>query len=78
VSNTTKALVDLTRQIPQAGIELAELCVRAKLCASKTEARRMIKQGSVRLDNEAVKDPYARIALTEDGTQYIIIESPHD
>jgi tyrosyl-tRNA synthetase len=55
------------------GIEIAELLVQAKLCQSKTQARKAIQQGSVKIGGEKVTDPYARLALREN--RYILLES---
>ena len=54
------------------GIEIAELLVSAKLCPSKTQARKAIQQGSVKISDKKVTDPFARLALYEG--RYILLE----
>ncbi|MGL4524920.1 MAG: tyrosine--tRNA ligase [Spirochaetia bacterium] len=49
------ALLSAT-QLDGAGVELADLLVRSQLCKSKSEARRMIQQDAVMLNNEKVSD----------------------
>jgi len=46
-----------------AGITLLEVLVKSKLVKSKSEARRLIKQNGVRLDEEIMEDPQAELAL---------------
>ena len=40
--------------LSEVGIEVAELCVSAGLCKTKSEARRAIESGAVRLDDKKV------------------------
>ena len=54
------------------GIEIAEILVRSKLCTSKTQARKAIQQGSIKINDEKIIDPFARLCLCEN--KYILIE----
>lgn len=54
------------------GMEIAELLVRSKLCVSKTQARKAIQEGSIKISNERVKDPFARLCLYKG--RYILLE----
>jgi tyrosyl-tRNA synthetase len=45
-------------------VRLAELLVHAGLAPSRSEARRLIQQGAVRLDDRRVTDPMAEIHVT--------------
>lgn len=56
------------------GLELAQVYVKAGFCKSKSEFRRFVQQGAVKVDDIPVKDVYARIA--HDGECYMVIE--HD
>lgn len=44
-----------------AGLPLAEALVELKLCASKGEARRLVKQGGIRINDRAAADPEVRL-----------------
>lgn len=50
---------------PHIGMDVAELFVRSGLVNSKTEARRQIKNGGLRVQDIKINDPYARIAVHE-------------
>jgi tyrosyl-tRNA synthetase len=59
---------DLPSEIPELAIELAgptvllsKLLVEAGLAASNSEARRLMKQGGVRVDGEQVRDPKSEL-----------------
>ena len=54
------------------GIDLAEQCVKVGFAASKSEARRLIKQGGIRLADRVVNDPFARLAY--DDEEWVLIE----
>ena len=58
--------------MPPIGIEVVELLIRTKLCSSKTQARKAIRAGSIKISNEKVTDPYARLILYEE--RYILME----
>ncbi len=38
------------------GMNICELCEKAKICSSRSEARRLIEQGGITMDNEKVSD----------------------
>jgi tyrosyl-tRNA synthetase len=48
-----------------AGVELRlfEVVLRAELAGSASEAKRLIQQGGIRLDEQKVEDPYATLAV---------------
>lgn len=46
---------------------IVDLLVKAKLSNSKSEARRVVEQGGVKVDGKVVDDPTATIALTKQG-----------
>jgi tyrosyl-tRNA synthetase len=46
-------------------LKLFELLVEAKLAPSKSEARRLVKQGAVRIDRERVMDPMEALEVGE-------------
>ena len=48
-------------------INVLDLLVVTKLCASKSEARRLVQQGGVSIDNEKVADP--NLLITKDKLQ---------
>lgn len=52
-------------EVPLEGKELAEIIVLTKLCASKSEARRHIKNGAIKLAEQKVRDPFARLVEVE-------------
>ena len=47
-------------------VNLMELLVKAELCTSKGEARRLIEQGGVSIDNEKKNDPNELIAIEKE------------
>ncbi len=52
-------------EYPEGRARLVEVLVRAGLAASNGEARRLVRQGAVRLDGERVSDPHAEIDLRD-------------
>ena len=58
--------------ISHIGVDLSEQCVRVGFAKTKSEARRLIKQGGIRIDDRVVKDPFARLAA--DDNDWILIE----
>lgn len=55
----------------EAGILLIDLLLLAKLCKSKGESRRMMKQGGIRLNDEQIKDETYSVtsaSITDNGT----------
>tara|TARA_Y100000356_G_scaffold91349_1_gene76856 strand:+ start:124 stop:306 length:183 start_codon:yes stop_codon:yes gene_type:complete len=57
----------------QIGMDVAELFVRSGLVNSKSEARRQIKNGGIRVQDIKINDPYARIAVYD--SKLFILES---
>ena len=57
----------------QIGMDVAELFVLSGLVMSRSEARRQIKNGGIRVQDIKINDPYARIAVHENNL--IILES---
>ncbi len=54
-------------------MDVAELFVRSNLVKSKTEARKHIKNGGIRVQDIKINDPFARIAVHEN--KLYIVES---
>ena len=58
-----------TTEIPAAelegGINILDLLVKTSLCPSKSEARRLVVQGGVSVDDVKVSDPNAKIEITD-------------
>jgi ribosomal protein S4 len=47
-------------------MELAEICVLVGFCKSKTEARKSIAAGAIRINDIKVTDPYSVLVKIED------------
>lgn len=45
------------------GMDIAEMIVAADMARSSTHARRLIKDGAIRLNGITIKDPFARVAV---------------
>ena len=58
-----------TTEIPEAelegGINILDLLVKTALCPSKSEARRLVQQGGVSVDDVKVTDPNAAVEIAE-------------
>ncbi len=54
-----------TFQLPADGLPILDLLSRSGLVQSRSEARRLIRQGAVRLGEEKLQDEYARIRVSE-------------
>ncbi|MDO8593156.1 MAG: tyrosine--tRNA ligase [bacterium] len=54
-------------QYPISNANIVELLVETKLAESKSEAKRLIEQGGIKIDGVAIKDINASIELTEAG-----------
>ena len=56
-------------EVPEAGYNIVDLMVRCKLCASKSDARRLVQQGGVTLNGEKAGDVNMTVsaALLKDG-----------
>ncbi len=48
-------------------LNIVDLLVATKLATSKSEARRLVEQGGIKVDGKVVKDPKAEIAISEEG-----------
>ena len=55
-----------TEEAPEGRVGLLKLLTRARLAASNGEARRLVQQGGVRIDDEKVADPRA-VVVVKDG-----------
>lgn len=58
--------------IAEIGMDLAAFMVEAKIAKSKSEARRKIEGGAMRLNDRQVRDPFAR--LTADGNNFVLVQ----
>lgn len=59
-------------EVPNEGKELAQILVDVKFAKSKTEARRFISEGAVKINDQKLKDPFAR--LVEHENQYFLMQ----
>ncbi|MEQ9643797.1 MAG: tyrosine--tRNA ligase [Alphaproteobacteria bacterium] len=57
--------VEVPRAELEAGVALFALLNRAGLCASNGEARRLIKQGGARINDEAIKDEMRQVTAAD-------------
>lgn len=55
------------------GMDIAEMLVAAGFTKTKSEARRAVEQGGVRLNDIKITDPFARVAVV--GNEVFILES---
>jgi tyrosyl-tRNA synthetase len=46
-------------------IKILDLLVNTNLAPSKKEARRLVEQGGVYVDNETIKDPMGNVNISE-------------
>ena len=53
-------------------MELAEICVFVGFCKSKSEARRVIESGAIRLDGKKITEPKARLFINKQLNKYYI------
>ena len=54
-------------------MELAEICVRVGFCKSKSEARRHIAAGAIRIDDKKITDPKAQLFVDLEKKKYYIL-----
>jgi tyrosyl-tRNA synthetase len=54
------------------GVDLADTIVKSGLAGTKSEARRHIKSGAIRLNDKQIFDPFARLMLADD--RFIIVQ----
>ncbi len=52
-------------ELQDSGIEVAELLSRCKLCKSKSDARRMITQGAVSVNDQKISDEKAMLTMSD-------------
>jgi tyrosyl-tRNA synthetase len=55
--------VDISAEDFEAGINILELFSRTGLCASKSEARRLVQQGGARVNDEKIDDVDAMVGI---------------
>jgi len=70
-------IVTVTRAEIEQGLSALDLLVRTRLCTSKSEARRLIAQGGLRLDGIAVDDPAAAIRPASDAMRVSVGRKRH-
>lgn len=56
---------ELMERLQELRFEVAELCVDVGWCKSKTEARKAIKNGAIKLGDFKVSDPFAKLFIDE-------------
>ncbi len=54
-------------QLPAGRINIVDLLLKTKLASSKGEARRLIKQDGIKIDNKVVKDTEKKVKITREG-----------
>ncbi len=52
-------------EVPEAGYNIVDLMVRCKLCASKSDARRLVQQGGVTLNGEKAGDVNMTVSVSQ-------------
>ena len=55
------------------GISVVDSLVMTDLCKSKSEARRMIDQGAIRVDDMKVTDHDAVILISPDKSKHVLV-----
>ena len=55
------------------GMDIADMLVAAGFAKSKTEARRLVKDGAIKIQDIKVTDPFARVAVV--GDEVFILET---
>jgi tyrosyl-tRNA synthetase len=55
-------------------IAVTELLISAKLCSSKGDARRVIEQGGVSVDDEKVKTPFEFVAVSQFDKGFVVLK----
>jgi tyrosyl-tRNA synthetase len=58
--------VESTIDTHDLGVDLADVLVRSNLAKTKSEARRSIVGGAVRINDFVVEDPFARLLMMEE------------
>ena len=59
------------------GIDIADIFTKAGLTKSKSEARRHIISGSIKINNIKVRDQFARLVLN-DNDEFVLVENIND
>jgi ribosomal protein S4 len=59
--------IKVPKDFQQVGKELAAIMIDVGFAKSKTEARNHIKGGAIKINDQKVIDPFARLMKTEDG-----------
>lgn len=54
-------------------MELAEICVMVGFCKSKSEARRAIESGAIRINDKKVTDPKAHLLVDKNANKFYIV-----
>jgi len=56
------------------GISVVDSLVATDLCKSKSDARRMIDQGAIKVDDMKVTDHNAVVLFSPDKTKHILVQ----
>jgi len=54
-------------------MELAEICVFVGFCKSKSEARRAIRSGAIRINDNKITDPNAHLIIDKAANRFYIV-----
>lgn len=58
-------------KVPATGMLVTDLLVTAKIALSKSEAKRLIEQGGVKIDDAKVEDPYETLKLEKGAVRVV-------
>lgn len=58
------------------GMDIADMIVAAEMASTKTAARRLVKEGAIRLNGIIIKDQFARVAVVN-GEMFILENVGH-
>lgn len=67
-----------TEEFNSIGMDIAVIMVSSNLANTKSEARRHIMAGSVRLNDQVVRDPFARLVMKDNQMVVVEREKPTD
>lgn len=70
-----KLIWAFVNEVPAVGMELAEIYIKAGLVKSKSEFRRFVEGGAVKVHDKKITDPKARLALDSEAEEYILFQS---
>ncbi len=62
-----KEVPDEMETIKASDMSLVDLLVHTKLASSKSDARRLIEQGAIKLDTQVIKDPNFKVGIPQAG-----------